>query len=207
MVALNFQTSDMPMQVNYAKFEMNGGTGSVNSIVLSIYIYVYIDVGFNVTMVYGYWYNRCTCAFILCNRYILKPSVMCMEKGFNPFVQKKIEDTVPARLSIKIISGMFITSKKTDLMVEVEMYGLPADIVRRQFTKKRAPAPNPFWDEDYFVFRRVSSVFIQALWSYIHVHCIWLIVHTYVLEFQNACTYSTYTMCFTFSHFRSCYLS
>ena len=27
MVALNFQTSDMPMQVNYAKFEMNGGTG------------------------------------------------------------------------------------------------------------------------------------------------------------------------------------
>lgn len=54
MVALNFQTSDMPMQVNYAKFEMNGGTGSVNSIVLSIYIYVYIDVGFNVTMVYGY---------------------------------------------------------------------------------------------------------------------------------------------------------
>ena len=80
---------------------------------------------------------------------------MCMEKGFNPFVQKKLEDIVPARLSLKIISGMFITDKKTNLIVEVEMYGLPADTVRRQFTKKRSPAPHPFWDEDYFVFRRV----------------------------------------------------
>ena len=80
---------------------------------------------------------------------------MCMEKGFNPFVQKKLEDIVPARLSLKIISGMFITDKKTNLIVEVEMYGLPADTVRRQFTKKRSPASHPFWNEDYFVFRRV----------------------------------------------------
>ena len=80
-----------------------------------------------------------------------------MDRGFNPFVQKKIDDTVPARLSVKIISGMFITSKKTELMVEIEMYGLPADIVRRRFTKKRAPAPHPFWDEDYFVFKRVRG--------------------------------------------------
>ena len=91
------------------------------------------------------------------SRYLLKPSVMCMDRGFNPFVQKKIDDTVPARLSVKIISGMFITSKKTELMVEIEMYGLPADIVRRRFTKKRAPAPHPFWDEDYFVFKRVRG--------------------------------------------------
>lgn len=93
-------------------------------------------------------------------RYILKPSVMCMDRGFNPFVQKKIDDTVPARLSVKIISGMFITSKKTDLMVEVEMYGLPADIVRRRFTKKRAPGPHPYWDEEYFVFKRVRKIYI-----------------------------------------------
>ena len=118
------------MQVNYAKFEMNGGTGYIHVI-----------------------YTQQSFHFIY--RYILKPSVMLMDKGFNPFVQKKIEDVVPARLSVKIISGMFITSKKTDLMVEVEMYGLPADIVRRQFTKKRAPAPHPFWDEEYFIFKRV----------------------------------------------------
>lgn len=54
MVALNFQTSDMPMQVNYAKFEMNGGTGSVNSILLYMYTYVYIYVHVIVTVVYGY---------------------------------------------------------------------------------------------------------------------------------------------------------
>lgn len=27
MVALNFQTYDLPMQLNYGKFEMNGGCG------------------------------------------------------------------------------------------------------------------------------------------------------------------------------------
>ncbi len=51
---------------------------------------------------------------------------------------------------------MFITKKSTNLTVELEMYGLPADLVRRQYTKKKPPAPHPFWNEDYFVFKRVS---------------------------------------------------
>ena len=85
-----------------------------------------------------------------------------MERGFNPFIQKKLEDIVPARLSVKIISGMFITKKRTNLAVELEMYGLPADLVRKQFTKKRAPAPHPFWNEDYFVFKRVSNLYETA---------------------------------------------
>ena len=59
---------------------------------------------------------------------------------------------------IKVISGMFLTDKKTNLTVEAEMYGLPADTLRRQYTKKRgAAAPHPQWDEDYFVFKRVST--------------------------------------------------
>lgn len=67
MVALNFQTSDIPMQINTAKFEFNGGTG-----------------------------------------YLLKPWVMTRDRAgtgggdFNPFVQSKLEDIVPARLTIKV---------------------------------------------------------------------------------------------------------
>lgn len=54
---------------------------------------------------------------------------------------------------------MFLTDKRTNLIVEAEMYGLPADTVRRQYTRKRGPAPHPLWDEDYFVFKRVGLVF------------------------------------------------
>ena len=41
---------------------------------------------------------------IAVRRYILKPWVMCADKGFNPFVQKKIEDIVPCRLRMKVAS-------------------------------------------------------------------------------------------------------
>ena len=57
----------------------------------------------------------------------------------------------------KVISGMFLTDKRTNLTVEAEMYGLPADTVRRQYTRKRAAAPHPQWDEEYFVFKRVGT--------------------------------------------------
>ena len=78
MVALNFQTSDIPMQINAAKFEFNGGTG-----------------------------------------YLLKPWVMTRDRAgtgggdFNPFVQSKLEDIVPARLTIKV-SGEGERERQTD---------------------------------------------------------------------------------------------
>ena len=56
---------------------------------------------------------------------------------------------------VQVISGLFLTDKRTNLVVEAEMYGLPADTVRRQFTKKKSSAPHPMWNEDYFVFKRV----------------------------------------------------
>ena len=47
----------------------------------------------------------------------------------------------------QIISGSFLTDKKTNCLVEAEMYGLPADTDRHNYTKK-APAPHPFWNEE-----------------------------------------------------------
>ena len=111
LVSLNFQTMDLPLQLNFAKFEANGGTG-----------------------------------------YILKPWALRHDKNFSPFVMEKMTDVVPARLTIKVISGMFLHSKRANLMVEAEMFGLPADTVRHQYSRK-IPGPHPHWNEDYFVFK------------------------------------------------------
>ena len=63
--------TDLPLQLNHAKFEFNGATG-----------------------------------------YILKPWVMLTEKtrggAFNPFTQSKLEDIVPAKLSIKVRHGLVV---------------------------------------------------------------------------------------------------
>ena len=54
----------------------------------------------------------------------------------------------------QIISGSFLTDKKTNCLVEAEMYGLPADTDRHNYTKK-APAPHPFWNEEPHTFKKV----------------------------------------------------
>ena len=46
--------------------------------------------------------------------YLLKPSVMQMERGFNPFIQQKIQEIVPARLSIKV--------RRFSVLIEIRFY-------------------------------------------------------------------------------------
>lgn len=117
LVALNFQTSDLPMQMNTAKFEFNGLTGC-----------------------------------------ILKPKVMLAERSgsgaFNPFNRSQLENIVPAKLTIEIISGLFLTEKKTGCYVETEMYGLPSDTLRHKFTSRK-DAPHPFWNHEPIVFNKI----------------------------------------------------
>ena len=61
----------------------------------------------------------------------------------------------------QIISGQFLTDKKVGTYAEVEMYGLPADTVRRRFRTKTVPANgiNPVWDQEPFVFKKVSRFY------------------------------------------------
>lgn len=58
-----------------------------------------------------------------------------------------------------MISGQFLTDRKIGTYVEVDMYGLPTDTVRRKFRTKVIPANgiNPVYDEDPFVFRKVGG--------------------------------------------------
>lgn len=58
----------------------------------------------------------------------------------------------------QVISGQWLSDKKVGTCVEVDMYGLPADTVRRKYKTKIVPnnAINPVYDEEPFVFKKVG---------------------------------------------------
>ena len=79
LVALNYQTLDVPMQLNLGIFQYNRRTG-----------------------------------------YLLKPDFMCVDhRKFDPFTESSVDGIVPGTVSIKIISGQFLTDKKVGTYVEV----------------------------------------------------------------------------------------
>ncbi|XP_023234552.1 1-phosphatidylinositol 4,5-bisphosphate phosphodiesterase-like [Centruroides sculpturatus] len=117
MVALNFQTSDLPMQLNQGKFEYNGGCG-----------------------------------------YLLKPDFMRRpDKTFDPFAESPVDGVIAAQCSVRVISGQFLSDKKVGTYVEVDMYGLPTDTIRKEFRTRMVPGNglNPVYNEEPFVFRKV----------------------------------------------------
>ncbi|KAK3094202.1 hypothetical protein FSP39_025408 [Pinctada imbricata] len=117
MVALNFQTPDLAMQLNQGKFEYNGNCG-----------------------------------------YLLKPDFMRRpDRNFDPFLESTVDGIIPAQVSVQVISGQFLSDKKVGTYVEVDMYGLPTDTIRKEFRTKVVPANglNPVYNEERFVFRKV----------------------------------------------------
>lgn len=117
MVSLNFQTSDLPMQLNQGKFEYNGGCG-----------------------------------------YLLKPDFMRRpDKDFDPFADAPVDGVIAAQCSVKVIAGQFLSDRKVGTYVEVDMYGLPSDTVKKEFRTRLVPnnGLNPVYNEDPFVFRKV----------------------------------------------------
>lgn len=66
---------------------------------------------------------------------------------------------------LQIISGQFLSDKRVSTYVEVDMYGLPADTVRRRFRTKTVPnnGINPVYDEEPFVFQKVQYIYSSLL--------------------------------------------
>ena len=96
MVSLNFQTLDVPMQLNKGKFDYNGMCG-----------------------------------------YLLKPEVMRNAgRDFDPFAESPIDNVVAGSMKVQVLAGHMLSSTKDKVMVEVDMYGIPADTVRRRFKTK-----------------------------------------------------------------------
>ena len=62
--------------------------------------------------------------------------------------------------SLKVISGQWLSDKKVGTYVEVDMYGLPADTVRRKYKTKVVPnnTINPVYDEEAFEFKKVHEL-------------------------------------------------
>ncbi|XP_050313003.1 1-phosphatidylinositol 4,5-bisphosphate phosphodiesterase classes I and II isoform X2 [Anthonomus grandis grandis] len=117
LVALNYQTLDLAMQLNLGIFEYNFRSG-----------------------------------------YLLKPEFMRRtDRRFYPFAESTVDGIVAGTVKIQVISGQFLTDKRVGTYVEVEMYGLPADTVRKRFKTKVIPCNgiNPVYDEDPFIFKKV----------------------------------------------------
>ncbi|XP_016985627.1 1-phosphatidylinositol 4,5-bisphosphate phosphodiesterase classes I and II isoform X3 [Drosophila rhopaloa] len=117
LVALNFQTLDLAMQLNLGIFEYNARSG-----------------------------------------YLLKPEFMRRsDRRLDPFAESTVDGIIAGTVSITVLSGQFLTDKRATTFVEVDMYGLPADTVRKKFRTKtvRDNGMNPVYDEEPFVFKKV----------------------------------------------------
>ena len=90
--------------------------------------------------------------------FLLKPDFMCRDdRKFDPFTETSVDGIIPGTVSLKVISGQFLSDQHVGTYVEVEMYGLPRDTVRRgkNRTKTVHNGINPVFDEEPFVFRQV----------------------------------------------------
>lgn len=76
---------------------------------------------------------------------------------FYPFAESTVDGIIAGSVEITVISGQFLTDKRVGTYVEVDMFGLPADTVRKKFRTKVVPnnGINPVYDEDPFVFKKV----------------------------------------------------
>jgi phosphatidylinositol phospholipase C, beta len=68
-----------------------------------------------------------------------------------------VDGIIAGTVSITVLSGHFLTDKKVGTYVEVDMYGLPADTVRKKFRTRivRDNALNPVYGDEPFVFKKV----------------------------------------------------
>ncbi|KAJ2949970.1 hypothetical protein O0L34_g11295 [Tuta absoluta] len=117
LVALNYQTLDLAMQLNLGSFEYN---------------------------------RRCG--------YILKPEFMRRkDRRLDPFAESTVDGIIAGSLSVTVLSGQLLTDKRCGTYVDVEMFGLPADTVRKKFRTRVAPnnGINPVYGEEPFVFKKV----------------------------------------------------
>lgn len=65
--------------------------------------------------------------------------------------------THPVSVLLQVISGQFLSDKKIGTYVEVDMYGLPTDTIRKEFRTRMVMnnGLNPVYNEESFVFRKV----------------------------------------------------
>ncbi|KAF4100007.1 hypothetical protein G5714_020133 [Onychostoma macrolepis] len=90
--------------------------------------------------------------------YLLKPDFMRRgDRMFDPFSETPVDGVIAATCSVQVFSGQFLSDKKIGTYVEVDMYGLPTDTIRKEFRTRMVMnnGLNPYYNEEPFVFRKV----------------------------------------------------
>lgn len=69
----------------------------------------------------------------------------------------QVDGIIAGTVSITVLAGQFLSDKKVGTYVEVDMFGLPADTVRKKFRTRivRDNGINPVFDDEPFVFKKV----------------------------------------------------
>jgi phosphatidylinositol phospholipase C, beta len=77
----------------------------------------------------------------------------------------QVDGIIAGTVSITVLSGQFLTDKKVGTYVEVDMYGLPADSVRKKFRTRivRDNSLNPVYGDEPFVFKKVVLPHLASL--------------------------------------------
>ncbi|KAI4802336.1 hypothetical protein KUCAC02_020184, partial [Chaenocephalus aceratus] len=89
--------------------------------------------------------------------YLLKPDFMRRsDRMFDPFSETPVDGVIAATCSVQVFSGQFLSDKKIGTYVEVDMYGLPTDTIRKEFRTRMVMnnGLNPLYNEEPFVFRK-----------------------------------------------------
>lgn len=81
------------------------------------------------------------------------------DRRLDPFAESTVDGIIAGTVKITVISGQFLTDKRVGTYVEVDMYGLPADTVRKKFRTKvvQNNGINPQYDEEPFIFKKVNA--------------------------------------------------
>lgn len=111
--------------------------------------------------------------------YLLKPQFMRrQDRKFDPFAESTVDGIIAGTVSVQVncspffvfrilltfliatsqvISGQFLSDKRVSTYVEVDMFGLPADTVRKRFRTRIVlnNGLNPIYDQEPFVFNKV----------------------------------------------------
>lgn len=97
--------------------------------------------------------------------YLLKPEFLRRrDRCFDPFAESTVDGIIAGSVTIHVLSGQFMSDKRVGTYVEVDMFGLPADTVRKKFRTKIVPnnGINPVFDDDPFIFKKVSRYRIRV---------------------------------------------
>ena len=104
--------------------------------------------------------------------YLLKPDFMRRpDRTFDPYAESPVDGVIAAFCSVRVISGQFLSDKKIGTYVEVDMYGLPADTIRKEYRTRTIPANglNPRYDESVFEFRKVDRIVSSSILIHIWI--------------------------------------